>query len=135
MIVFPWLDKYNTNVEIIDNQHRKLVGLLNNLASAMSEGKGNKVMGQTLKELIDYSVYHFEEEEKYFDQVDYPHAEIHRKEHRLFIEKMNQIKADMEVNKMGLSVELMRFLKDWLIDHINDTDQKLGGLLIKAGIK
>ena len=135
MILFPWLDKYNLNIETIDNQHKKLVGLLNNLATAMSEGKGNDVLESTLKELIDYSVYHFEEEEKHFSKIDYPQAEEHRKEHKELIEKVEKIQQDFEVGRLGISIELMRFLKDWLINHINDTDKQLGLLLNKAGIK
>lgn len=135
MFIFPWMDKYEVHIESIDKQHKKLVELLNTLATAMSSGKGNLVMESTLKELIDYTVYHFGEEEKYFIMIDYPQAEAHLLEHHELIEKVSQFKVDFEAKKVGLSIELMRFLKEWLIKHISGTDKQLGLMLNKAGIK
>lgn len=135
MFIFPWMDKYSVHVESIDAQHQKLVELLNNLASAMSSGKGNLVLETTLNELIDYTVYHFGDEEIYFSRINYPQAEDHLLEHRKLIEKVSQFKLDFEAKKIGLSIELMRFLKEWLINHISGTDKQLGMMLNKAGIK
>ena len=135
MFIFPWMDKYSVHVDSIDVQHQKLVELLNDLTFAMSSGKGNLVLESILNELIDYTVYHFGEEEKYFSQINYPQAEGHLEEHHKLIEKVMQFKTDFEAKKAGLSIELMRFLKEWLINHINGTDKQLGFMLNKAGIK
>ncbi len=134
MFVFPWLDKYSVGVQKIDEQHKKLVELLNELASAMAEGKGKTVLESVLKKLIDYTIFHFNDEEKYFDKIDYPEAAEHRVEHVKLIEKVNQFKADFDEGKIGLTIELMRFLKNWLINHIAGTDKELGILLNDAEI-
>lgn len=135
MSIFPWMDKYSVHVEQIDLQHKKLVELLNTLAEAMSKGKGNVVLNSIFSELVEYTVYHFEEEEKYFEKIEYPQADEHRNEHKELVEQALKLKADFESNKIGISIEVMRFLKKWLIDHISGTDMELGKLLNKSGIK
>lgn len=135
MSIFPWMRKYEVNVESIDLQHKKLVELLNTLAEAMSRGKGNDVLNLIFSELVDYTVYHFSEEEKHFDQIDYPFSDEHKEEHRLLIEQASQLQADFKTNKTGVSIDVMRFLKQWLIEHISGTDMELGRLLNKSGIK
>jgi hemerythrin-like metal-binding protein len=135
MSIFPWMDKYSVHVESIDLQHKKLVDLLNTLAEAMSTGKGNVVLNAIFNELVDYTVYHFTEEEKYFDKIDYPQADHHLKEHKDLIEQASKLQADFESNKTGISIEVLRFLKKRLLDHISGTDRDLGKLLNKSGIK
>lgn len=134
MFVFPWLEKYSIGVEAFDEQHKKLVELLNQLASAMAEGKGKTVLEPVLNNLIKYTVFHFNEEEKYFDRFDYSGAEVHRVEHLKLIEEVKQFKTDYDAGKIGITVELMRFLKGWLINHIADTDKEFGKLLNNKNI-
>ncbi len=134
MFVFPWQDKYNVGIESIDDQHKKLVELLNQLASAMAEGKGKTVMEPVLTKLIEYTIFHFNEEEKYFDQIDYPDAEAHRIEHLKLIEDVKGFKSDFDNGNTGITIDLMRFLKEWLINHIAVTDKKFGSLLNEAEI-
>ncbi len=135
MAIFIWMNKYNVNVESIDLQHKKLVDLLNTLAEAMSKGKGNDVLHSIFDELVDYTIYHFEEEDKYFDQIDYPHSNFHREEHKKLIDQVSKFQTEFETNKKGISIEVMRFLKQWLIDHISGTDKELGKFLNRSGIK
>ncbi len=135
MQLFPWKREYSIYVNEIDQQHQNLIKILNDLASAMSKGKGKDVLGETLNELIDYTVYHFSEEEKYFDQINYPNAEEHRKEHKLFIEDVLKFKANYEEEKVVLTIELMRYLKDWVIHHINGVDKEFGRYLRDSKVR
>ena len=135
MQIFPWKEDYLIYVDKIDRQHQRLVEILNNLASAMSQGKGKDVLGETLNELIDYTVYHFSEEEKYFDQINYPGAEKHRKEHQLLIEDVLKFKTSYEAGKVGLTIELMKYLKNWVINHINNIDKEFGRYLRDSKVR
>ena len=134
MFVFPWLDKYSVQVDKIDEQHKMLVELLNQLASAMSQGKGRMVLESVLEKLVDYTVFHFSEEEKYFDQIDYPQAGDHQKEHADLLEEVIQFKADFDAGNVRITVKLMQFLKEWLINHINGTDKQYSHHLNERGI-
>lgn len=134
MAIFNWLEKYNINVDQIDVQHKKLVRLLNELASAMSNGEGKTVLEDILTQLIDYTIVHFKDEESYFDKIDYPQADKHRNEHKDLVEQVMQFKDNYDSGKAGLTIELMLFLKEWLIKHICDTDKEFGNALNRAGI-
>lgn len=134
MAIFNWLEKYNINVDQIDVQHKKLVRLLNELASAMSNGEGKTVLEDILTQLIDYTTVHFKDEESYFDKIDYPQADKHRNEHKDLMEQVMQFKDNYDSGKAGLTIELMLFLKEWLIKHICDTDKEFGNALNRAGI-
>lgn len=134
MAIFNWLEKYNINVDQIDVQHKKLVRLLNELASAMSNGEGKTVLEDILTQLIDYTIVHFKDEESYFDKIDYPQADKHRNEHKDLVEQVMQFKDNYDSGKAGLTIELMLFLKEWLIKHICETDKEFGNALNRAGI-
>lgn len=135
MSIFPWKNNYSVYVEAIDEQHKKLVNILNELVDGMMNKKTQEIVQPALDQLVDYASYHFKEEEEYFDKIDYPEAEEHRKEHEQLIGNVLKFKADYENNKTGLTVELMKFLKAWLTDHICGTDKELGKLLYKNGIQ
>ncbi len=126
MPLIQWNDTYSVNVAEIDKQHKKLVALLNELNDAMLAGKGKDVLGRTVNGLIDYAAVHFQTEEKLFDQLKYPDAAAHRKTHADFVAEIADFKARFMNNKVGLSVELMNFLRNWLNGHIKGDDKKYG---------
>jgi hemerythrin len=72
MAMVTWNDNLSVNVAEIDLQHKKLVGLINELFDAMKIGKGKDVTGKILDGLISYTATHFTQEERYFDKFGYP---------------------------------------------------------------
>lgn len=135
MAFIKWDDSLSVNVKEIDEQHKKLVDLINKLTDAMSAGKAKQILGNILNELASYTVIHFKTEEKYFDKFKYPFTISHKKEHNDFIKKINDFKRDFESGKALLSVEIMKFLKDWLIKHIKGSDKKYSEFFNKHGLK
>lgn len=126
MAIFIWQDRYKVKVESIDEQHQKLVEILNELASSMSKGKGREVLDRILSDLIEYTQVHFKSEEDYFDAIDYPQAAQHIKEHQDLLNQVLAFKADFDSGKLNLTIDLMLFLKEWLLKHIKETDKELG---------
>ena len=133
MAIFIWLDKYKVRVKEVDEQHKKLVDTLNELASAMSKGKGREVLQAILENLILYTKEHFKQEERYFDELDYPEADEHRMEHKKLLEQVLTFQAEYEAGRVNMTVEIMLFLKDWLTKHISETDKVFGQAMNKAG--
>jgi hemerythrin len=126
----PWNSSYSVNVKEIDEQHKKLLEMINNLADiTLSESKvptddeRNK-LENILNELIRYTEYHFSTEEDYFDEFDYENADSHKKEHKKFVEKIKEFMKRFRNKEASISFELINFLQDWLIDHIMGTDKK-----------
>ncbi len=123
-----------TNVALCDQQHQKLVALINDLHQAMKSGKGKEVIFQILSELVAYTDYHFKTEEDYFRKYAYPEALAHQKEHQELTETALALKSKVEKGESVITIEVMNFLKNWLNNHILKTDKKYGPYLNAKGV-
>ncbi len=135
MAFLEWDDSFSVKIPSIDKQHKKLVGMINELMDAMKSGKGNAVLSSIIEKLADYTVEHFSTEEKYFKMYAFPGADEHIKEHQDFVKKVQDFQAGFESGKIGLTVNVMHFLRDWLKNHILGTDQKYSDYLVSKGVK
>ncbi|MGA2002118.1 MAG: bacteriohemerythrin [Terriglobales bacterium] len=130
-----WNDKMSVGVGSLDGDHKKLVGLLNELYDAVQAGKGKDALGKTLDGLIDYTKIHFANEEKFFRQTAYPDFVEHKKQHDDLTHQVIDVQQKYKSGATGtLSLEVMNFLKNWLINHIRVTDKKYGPYLNSKGI-
>jgi hemerythrin-like metal-binding protein len=119
-----WHDGLATGIEVIDNDHRKLLTLLNNLQSAVYYPTGESFERQALNELVDYTKYHFEREERLMREASYADYEAHKRQHDEMVARVGEFLAAYERNREGTIEKLTRFLKEWLVNHIAGTDQK-----------
>lgn len=134
-MIVTWDDKYSVNVSEIDNQHKKLVDLINKLHDAMKQGKSKEVLSEIISELINYTDVHFKTEEKYFDKFNYPKSDAHKTLHKNFVNKVLDFKNKYESGNAALSIEIINFLKDWLINHINGSDKEYSSFFNEHGLK
>jgi len=134
MSLITWDNSYSVKVKVIDNQHQKLVGLINELYDGMNQGKGREASGKTLDELISYTRTHFAYEEQLFKIHGYPTYAAHKAEHDALTEKVLDFQKQFREGKANLALPLMTFLKDWLLNHIRGTDQKYSGYLNSKGV-
>lgn len=134
MALIIWDEKYSVKIKEIDNQHHKLVKLINLLHDAMKEGKGRQVVAGVLNELVNYTVFHFSYEEKLFERYNYPDGQSHKFEHNSLVQKVKKYVKDFEDGKGVLPMEVMSFLQDWLLTHINGTDKKYSSFLNNKGL-
>ena len=123
MSLFEWDEKLALGIPSVDEQHRKLVEMINQLFVALGEGKAEAIMGGVLEELIDYTETHFIDEEELKKVTGYPGYLDHKKNHDLFIAKVKGLKSEFLGGKTDISLEVIRFLKDWLIEHIMGEDK------------
>jgi len=123
MALIEWSNSFSVKNTVIDNQHQKLFDYLNELSDAMATGKSNEVIDKILDSLISYTATHFKYEEDLFEKYSYPNVDSHIKTHTEFVNKVIQFKQDFKSGKALLSVKIMRFLTDWLMQHINGTDK------------
>ena len=124
MSLFTWSDSYSVDAPGIDAQHKKLFDLINNLHAAMIQGRGQEVIGQILDGLVDYTKVHFADEERMLEKINYPDLQAHVAEHDVFIRKAYALQTDFRNGKLAMTLPVMEFLKDWLINHILKTDKK-----------
>ena len=135
MAFIKWDGSYSVGVAEIDAQHQKLVAMLNDLHDAMRQGKGKDALGKILSGMADYTVTHFATEEKYFEKFGYPDAKTHNQEHADFVKRVSEFKSEFEKGDISLTIPVMTFLKDWLMNHIKGSDKQYGPFLNAKGIK
>src|SRR5487761_2653574 len=89
---FVWDDKYNTDIDMVDTQHHKLVDLINQLGAISTHQTSSGELGAILNELANYTVYHFDTEEKLMEHyaIDEAHRAIHIKAHQHFTSQVTQ---------------------------------------------
>jgi hemerythrin-like metal-binding protein len=122
--LIKWSKTYALGITKFDDEHKVLIALINQLNAAMLDGKGKKVLGKILDELANYTVTHFRHEEDEMQKYNYKGFKEHKRIHDTFVAKVLEVKQNMESGKAMVSIELLDFLKDWLIDHIIGVDQK-----------
>lgn len=134
MTFIKWEEGYSLGIESIDEQHKKLIELINEFYEKLLSDK-NFALSKLLSGLEEYANSHFQFEEKYFKQFDYPKSQEHIEEHETFFEKVNAFKATFQSGKSVLSIELAMFLRNWLLYHIKDSDKQYSDFFIKNGLK
>ena len=136
MPLMTWNDTFSVGVPSIDREHKRLIELVNELYDAVSANQAKEKLGHVLDGLISYTATHFKTEERYFDQTQYPAATAHRKEHEDLTHQVLEVQRRFKSGETGtLSMEVMNFLKRWLVNHIQGSDKKYGPHLVAKGIK
>jgi hemerythrin-like metal-binding protein len=134
MAQIVWNETLSVGIGSLDDQHKKLVGYVNDLQGAVQDEHSKDAIRNILLNLIDYSLFHFQTEEKLFGRYSYPQASEHINEHLDFEEKVRKFVSDYKNGKITLSLALMDFLKNWLINHIMVTDKQYSKFLISNGV-
>ena len=125
MPLMNWTEKLSVGVAVIDDDHKKLVAMVNGLYDAMQAGRGKDTLGQILDDLVQYTKVHFAREEKFFAQTGYPGALLHKQEHDALTGQVVDVQHKYAAGASAtLSLDVLHFLKDWLIQHIQGSDQK-----------
>ncbi|MFW5489609.1 MAG: bacteriohemerythrin [Desulfovibrio sp.] len=132
--LITWTDSLSVNIRSIDAQHKRLVDLINELHAAMRQRKSDRVLLDVVERLKDYTVTHFQAEERYFDKYGYPATEAHKKQHTIFVQQVADFEAELKAGTAKVTMDIMRFLKDWLVNHIQGTDQKYSKFLNGKGL-
>lgn len=134
MPLLKWNDELSVGINSIDEQHKKLVDMINALNDAIMDGKSDELMTKIFDELTTYTVKHFGYEEQLFMQHGYMESESHKREHEALINQVKSLQVKMNEGNFMISVEVMAFLKDWLKNHIMKTDKTYAPFLIDKGV-
>ena len=127
-----WTRNMDLGINDIDSQHRLLVDYINDLHSAMTNNSSAQEMLDILRKLRDYTSTHFRDEEKHFVHTDYPSTKEHLQIHREFEAKVNEVEQGIKQGTITLSMDLLSFLKDWLVQHIMGMDAQYAPYVKKA---
>ncbi|MBB5144435.1 bacteriohemerythrin [Desulfovibrio intestinalis] len=117
-----WTPKLDLHVTMVDKQHRLLVDYINELYTAMAHNRTTEELQAILHKLRDYTATHFADEERLFTSTAYLGAAEHVKIHRKFVAKLDEVEEQLKSGTATVSMDLLTFLKDWLVQHIMGTD-------------
>jgi hemerythrin len=135
MAFFEWREDYSVGIKKIDEQHKKLVGHLNDLYEAMSTGKGKDALNSVLNGLVQYTKEHFSTEESLMKLYNYPEYEAHRQKHEKMAEHVVKLKQKVDSGEISNPRQITDFLKEWLAKHILSTDKMYGPFLNEKGVR
>lgn len=119
MSVVEWSPAFATGVKEIDDQHRSLIGYINELQTVSALAVGD--LGRLLESAIDYTMYHFAFEEALMESQGYPLLDTHKKIHETFAHELRALKAQFLAGTMSAE-QLKELLATWLFDHISKAD-------------
>jgi hemerythrin-like metal-binding protein len=132
--LITWSSMLAVGVTEIDDQHKKLIELVNRLNDAMHAGEGKAVLQPVLNELVRYTQYHFGTEERLMAKHHYESSTEHKAEHQKFVKEVSAFKTKFDAGNAMLSNELMAFLRDWLSRHILQSDKKFARAIQAQGV-
>lgn len=135
MALITWNDSYSVQVKQFDEQHKKLIDMVNELHESMKVGKGKETLEKILKGLVQYTEMHFSSEERMMKQLNYPEYEKHKKEHNQLVLQVMDIQKKYHDGTAVLTQAVMNFLKDWLRNHIQGEDKGYGPFFNSKGMK
>ena len=131
--VFPWNKNFEVGVQLIDEQHQKLVELLNVLAGHLAHQSDAPTLNNVFNELAEYAIYHFQAEERiwhaYFPEDAWETK--HKNDHRRFLATVTKIMAEKTSRPLDQVIEeILTFLTQWLAFHILDTDMRMAKVML-----
>jgi len=125
-----WSDKYSVGYKDIDNQHMKIIQLINTLIENKNASVNSKVMEDILSELLKYSSQHLAYEENLLMSLEYPECIEHKELHKEYVDTMSEYTIDAISNKSIDTSIFLKFLKYWWTEHILKEDMKFKPFLL-----
>ena len=129
MAFFTWSNDIAVGNSLIDGDHQKLIKLINDFHDAMEQGRGNDVIGKVLNNLVIYTKEHFKREEAEMQRIKYPRFLAHKLQHDKLMDEIGQFQVSFASGKSMLTIKISKFLRDWLLTHIMQTDKLLADAL------
>ncbi|MBF0270431.1 MAG: bacteriohemerythrin [Alphaproteobacteria bacterium] len=132
--VLAWRPEYSVNIQRIDTQHKRLFATANALLDSIERGQGRAEVFQYLEFLLNYTQYHFQEEEELLAHYGYVHHGEHQGRHKALIDQVQDM-ADRVMGAGGVDAqELLEFLHGWIVNHILVEDRKYAVFLNEKGV-
>ena len=132
-----WTQEIEVGIQEIDEQHKQLVRMLNDLFEVMigKDPTRDEVARQTLTELLEYTRVHFAVEESLFRIFDYPDYARHKREHDRLKEEVREIEQRVHNGEKRIDSALLIFIKNWITTHIQEEDKRYSPFLLQQGVR
>lgn len=135
MALMTWSGKHSVGVNALDSQHKTLMRVLNELHAASMQGKVREIAVPLLRLAVSLANEHFSDEERLMETTRYPGLASHRELHRELTGRLAEFVARHEKGDSAVYTQLLYFLRDWLINHMQTEDQQYAPWLRSHGAK
>ncbi len=126
MLPSEWEQSPSIHVPKIDEQHRMLIALMHDLYDDVRLARGNQAIGDVFEELVAFTKYHFEGEERWMRDIHFPGYLLHKAVHDEVCEQLTELRAQFEnTGRSAVDTAVLQFLCEWLISHITVEDQAI----------
>lgn len=129
MKLVDWGGALVLGVAQIDEHHEKLVEILNDCFRALMLNDHRRELEEIVKELHEYTCYHFRAEERLMGELGYPEAALHGEAHAAFVSSIEQFQQRLRASESFVAVDVLTFLKEWLVAHILRADGALAAFV------
>ncbi|PKG83777.1 hemerythrin [Colwellia sp. 75C3] len=128
-----WSKEYNIGIEYIDQDHKKLLHLLNQFSIAYDYAQCEEFEREALEDLVSWTKYHFKREEKLMEDYRYPGLVAHKEEHQAMMEQVEEYVSIYNREGHDSLKQVTNLLTFWLINHIQESDTKYRNYLLELG--
>ena len=135
MQLLKWTTDLELGLEQIDNQHKSLINIINELNIGIEYGQPNSVMIPIVEKIQDYANTHFKVEEEIFANYSYPDRADHEADHATFIDSIKYIHKQCEIIEEPMSTRIRDFLLGWLCNHIRTKDKEYKRFIDKCSVR
>ncbi len=125
MAQIRWNEQFSVTNEFIDNQHKQIISIINDLYESQRKDDQFETMESIFIRLKEYANTHFRDEEKLLAEWQYPNLKEHHEAHQKLINKLlEEQKEFINMKKQYPIRQLLSFIKEWLVDHLYTMDKK-----------
>ncbi|HEY3400298.1 MAG TPA: bacteriohemerythrin [Geothrix sp.] len=117
-----WNTRYNTGIQIIDEQHKELFETVERLRGSVQAGGGREEIEKLLADLVRFSERHFASEESFMARYGYPDLTQHMAEHASMLTSLHELLSKFRESHHALALMVPTFMEGWLKHHISDGD-------------
>jgi len=130
-----WKEEYSVGIQSLDDDHKRLIYLLNQFKTAYEYDTSAEFERQALGQLVEYTRFHFSREEDMMQEAGYADFEEHKKQHERMIAQVEEFVGLYNREGHDSLNEVSTYLTNWLINHINGTDKQYTEVMQQHGIK
>jgi hemerythrin len=131
----PWKEQYEVGVKEIDEQHRHLLDIINQVIALIEKKNEWKTTSSIIDSLINYAYNHFSTEERYMLESGYPELSWHVRLHLEFLRKVFALSEGAKQKSPDAHQEILTYLEKWYYEHVLEIDRKYMSCFAEKGIK
>ena len=130
-----WDENFSVDVAIVDEQHKVLFDIINELIDANRIKVDSEKLSDIVIKIANYAQYHFQTEEQFMVDHNYADSTTHKGQHEEFIYKTSTFCTEIALHEEGVPIKILSYLINWLTAHILKTDMKMKPFYKEIGLK